>query len=366
MASEPVLVSIGVPVFNGEQFLAESLDSLLAQDFPWFELLISDNASTDSTEEICRAYAAQDPRVRYERLAENQGAAANYNRLVHQARGKYFKWAAYDDICAPTFLSRCFRQLESKPDAVLVYPRTFIIDERSEITRTYEDRLQLDHDRPRDRLARLARNVSLCNPCFGLIRHGALLQTGLIGSYPSSDVTLLGQLALLGKFDEVPDRLFYRRIHADSSRQGRHSLAEAAEWFDPNHTRRPVVVHPRYRVMGEITRSITRSRLPMPQRAACALAYVGTFLYRRLRISGNQLKSRATRLTRATTAPAGGGHSRTAVTPYASRRFSLKWKPEPHPATVSGLASAGNGAANDGGTQRGTQETRGPGPRACE
>jgi glycosyltransferase involved in cell wall biosynthesis len=99
-------VTIGVPVYNGEKYLAAALDTLLAQSFEDFELIISDNASTDCTEEIARAYAARDGRVRYERSGANRGCAWNHNRVFALARGRYFRWAAHDDLCAPTLLAR--------------------------------------------------------------------------------------------------------------------------------------------------------------------------------------------------------------------------------------------------------------------
>ena len=104
MSSDEVKVTIGIPVYNGEDFLEKAVDSLLSQTYEDFELIISDNASTDRTEEICRRYAAQDPRVKYVRNTENLGAAKNYNQLVDMAKGEYFKWAAHDDICLPIII----------------------------------------------------------------------------------------------------------------------------------------------------------------------------------------------------------------------------------------------------------------------
>jgi glycosyltransferase involved in cell wall biosynthesis len=123
-------VTIGVPVFNGESFLAETLDSLLNQTFSDFEVVISDNASTDRTEEICRAYTARDPRVRYCREVVNRGAAWNHNRVFELARGEYFKWNSADDLCAPEFLARCVAALDRDSAAVTAVSETVEIDER--------------------------------------------------------------------------------------------------------------------------------------------------------------------------------------------------------------------------------------------
>ena len=118
---------MGLLVYNGEQYLAETIDSLLAQTFEDFELVISDNASTDATAEICRSYAERDSRIRYIRQAENIGAMGNFNFLFSQARGRYFKWAAADDLVAPTFLTRCIEFLDTQPDYVLCHTRTVTI-----------------------------------------------------------------------------------------------------------------------------------------------------------------------------------------------------------------------------------------------
>ena len=99
-------VSIGLPVYNGERYLAQALDSILAQDFVDFEIIISDNASSDSTQEICERYERLDRRITYSRLPENLGAAYNYNRLVGMSNGELFKWASHDDRIQPAFLSR--------------------------------------------------------------------------------------------------------------------------------------------------------------------------------------------------------------------------------------------------------------------
>ncbi len=97
-------VSIGMPVYNGAGFIRDALDSLLAQTFTDFELIISDNASTDDTQAICAAYAARDPRIRYIRQPRNQGGVPNFLYVLQQARGDYFMWAAHDDIWAPDWL----------------------------------------------------------------------------------------------------------------------------------------------------------------------------------------------------------------------------------------------------------------------
>ena len=100
-------VTIGLPVYNGETYLEETLDSILNQTYTEFELIISDNGSSDGTRLICEEYAAKDDRIKYYRSVKNLGAAPNYNRAFELSSGEYFKWADYDDPLAPEFLSKC-------------------------------------------------------------------------------------------------------------------------------------------------------------------------------------------------------------------------------------------------------------------
>ena len=128
MAISQPRVSIGLPIYNAEQFLEETLRSLLSQTVPDFELIITDNASTDNTQNICQAYAARDDRIRYYRNEQNIGCDPNFNRVFSLSRGKYFKWAAFDDVCAPNFLEVCLEVLDNEPQVILCYPKTKLID----------------------------------------------------------------------------------------------------------------------------------------------------------------------------------------------------------------------------------------------
>lgn len=287
-------VSVGIPVFNGENYLEEAIDCHLSQTFDDFELLISDNGSTDRTEEICRDFAASDPRVRYDRLPENRGAAANYNRLVHAARAPWFRWASHDDLAHATLLERLITHAESAPDAVLTYAKTVLVDADGTEIRKRDDNLDLRQSTPHERLSGFARGWGMCNPVFGLIDKRRLLRTSLIGPYVGSDVTLLAELALQGQFHELPEHLFYRRVHAESSRQGELTLDEVAAWFDPRQTRAPRL-KPSNLVMVKILQSIRDSSLPRSEQLRCAFAYCGTWAVRRLRIEGGARKQQLRR-----------------------------------------------------------------------
>jgi len=135
MYSTP-LVSVGLYVYNGERFLEEALDSILNQTFTDFELIISDNASTDRTGEIAEGYAKRDDRIRYYRSEKNMGGGWNMRRVYELATGKYFKWAAADDLLEPDFLRRCVEILESDPGCVVAQASTKQVDENETSSRT--------------------------------------------------------------------------------------------------------------------------------------------------------------------------------------------------------------------------------------
>jgi glycosyltransferase involved in cell wall biosynthesis len=232
MAHRVPLVSLGVPVFNGESFLADALDSLLAQTCGDFELVIADNASTDATEAICRDYLAMDARIRYVRHDRNMGAPANWNFVARQARGEYFKWASANDVCAPTFLEECATALTSDPGVVLCYGRTCFIDEAGERQVPYEGDLGFEEARPSERFKRVCRDLAMNNAQSGVVRRDALLRTRLVRPYPSGDMVLTAELALLGRIRLLPSTLLYRRT-GGSSMTSRMSAEALARVFDP-------------------------------------------------------------------------------------------------------------------------------------
>ena len=225
-------VSIGLPVYNGGRYLAQTLDGLLRQTFEDFELIICDNASADATEEICRSYAARDRRIRYVRNRTNLGAAGNYGLAFHLSSGEYFKWSTCDDVCAPEFVARCAEVLDREPTVVLAYPRTRIINEHSEVVSDFADDLHLPSDSPGERFRQFLRCYRLSNAIYGLIRSRELKHTALLGRYIGSDVNLMAELTLHGKFWEVPDFLFYRRFHPQAS-SSLKEVGQLQEFYDP-------------------------------------------------------------------------------------------------------------------------------------
>jgi glycosyltransferase involved in cell wall biosynthesis len=279
-------VSIGLPVYNGEKFLEETLDSLLAQTFTDFEIVISDNASTDLTESICRSYAQQDDRIKFHRNTVNMGAAENYNLVFHLAQGEYFKWAAADDLLAPEFLEYCVMRLDQDSDVVLSYTRTEEIDEFGNTIQLFPARPNCGSPKPS---TRFYETVCVSVPVvsvFGLIRSDILRQTRLIGKYSGSDRPLLGELCLHGRFYENQETLFFYRKHEDQSWGGNKSRHAQQSWYDPS--RKGKITFPHWRLLGEHLRSIRRSPLAFLDRAQCYLCMVW-WIRRHWRFLGNNL-----------------------------------------------------------------------------
>ena len=213
-------VTVALPVYNGGEYLAAAIESVLHQSFQDFEFVISDNASTDGTEEICRSAASRDARVRYVRHPQNRGASWNHNHLVDLARGELFNWVGADDLNRPEFLARCVTALDEIPEAVLAYPRTVAIDEDGNTLYEYSPGWELRQDDPGERL----RSVILkgghwvnADALTGVVRTGPLRRTRLIPAYQGGDKRPLGELSLMGKFIEIPELLHLRRFHQDSS-----------------------------------------------------------------------------------------------------------------------------------------------------
>lgn len=236
----PPRVSIGLPVYNGENFIQETLDSLLAQTFQNFELIICDNASTDRTETICREYATKDKRIRYYRNSENLGAAKNYNRTFELSTGQYFKWAAHDDLCAPEFLERCVEILDTCPSVILCYPQEHWIDDKGNIIKTNSDLLNLRSPKVTQRFKQYHdiwyQRGYMPAMVFGLIRANELNKTKLIEEYVWADLPLCAELALRGEFYEIPEYLFFYRYHSQTSRALRKKSGNSSvlTWYNPN------------------------------------------------------------------------------------------------------------------------------------
>lgn len=207
-------VSIGMPAYNSEATLREAIDSLLGQTFTDFELIVSDNASSDGTWAILQDYAQRDDRIRPMRQAHNIGANGNYSAVFREARGRYFKWASSNDWCAPPLLSACVERLDADPSTVLVAPRTRLFETAIDACTDYPGDIACIQSDAVDRFIHVGSHLALNNVMNGLIRREVLAGTRLIEHYPGADVVLVGHLALFGKIQLLDEPYFYRRMDA--------------------------------------------------------------------------------------------------------------------------------------------------------
>ncbi len=265
-------IVVGLPVYNGDNYLVDAIDALLAQTFSDFVLVISDNASTDSTADLCRTYADRDSRVIYLRQRTNLGAAPNYNAVLEAAPpSDYFVWVAHDDLAAAEFLERCVAALDASPDSTLAFPRMMDINEEGEPIGLAPPRPDLTDPDPAVRFAGVINQRHRNDPIFGVIRRSVLTTAEPHGSYSGSDRALLAELALHGPFIELADPLFSIRQHSGRSvRLGRSRwdshIREA--WFDTSRANK--IVFPKWRRAAAYVGAIQRARsLTLRDRLRC-------------------------------------------------------------------------------------------------
>ncbi len=274
-------VSIGLPVYNGERYLQTAIDSILAQEFTDFELVICDNASTDGTEAICRA-AAADPRVRYHRQPENLGAAPNFNDCFRRASAPLFAWISYDDLRDPAYLTACVEHLDRHPESVLAYPRGIFIDEDGEVIKDDLSTIASSSSRALPRLLKVVTDGGAANGLYGVHRAETLAKTRLMDSFVASDRVLLAEIALLGQIHELPERLSRRRIHDLISTKANVDLESRGLWFD--RSKRPSKLSRGPRLLIEYGRSVLRMPISWRDRLECLLVYPPVFIQREVRI----------------------------------------------------------------------------------
>jgi glycosyltransferase involved in cell wall biosynthesis len=287
-------VAIGIPVYNGSNFVGAAIESILAQTWGDFDLFISDNASTDATEEICRGYATHDGRIQYVRQARNLGAAGNYNILVSMTESPYFKWAAHDDVVAPGFLAACVEALDRDPAVVLASPASALIGAGGALLPySTERRGLIDEagvcwpmlpeknpglaaDDPAARFEAVMINMVMCVEIFGLMRRSALLRTALQGPFGGADKVLLAQMSLLGRFWLGEETLFFRRCHAEQF-SASVSGAYRAQWFSG---RRDTMFTQQFRLLLAYLRALHTTDLTIRQRRECLQAIARRALFR--------------------------------------------------------------------------------------
>lgn len=269
MSTAPRL-TIGLPVYNGQNYVSESLDSLLAQTYTDFELIISDNASTDDTQEICRDYATRDSRIRYVRQDRNIGAVPNHNYLVQEARGELFKWAGHDDFFAPELVRRCIDALDDRPHHVLSHSFMGIIDGDGEVVEKFDYTLATDSPFADERFRSLLETDG-GDDFYGVIRTDVLRRITPQNSFHNGGRKLVAELSLWGPFYQVPQTLFFRRDHPErGDRLG--SIRAVCTNLDPRRSR-----HSSARLVGEYVVSyvpaIRRAPLSSAERRRCYRHY---------------------------------------------------------------------------------------------
>lgn len=270
-AARPRL-SLGLPVYNGAAYLDACLRSITAQTFTDFELILCDNASTDGTEAIARAWCARDPRLVYHRAPENRGAARNFNWAFELARCDLFKWCAVDDLLEPEFLARCVQALDADATVVLAYTGTLDIDDNSRVVREIYDNstpLAFDHPEVDRRFRDLVVVDHSCISVFGVIRTEALRKTALIAPYPGSDRALLVELGLRARFVRIPDNLMLHREHVERSTKKYPRMLDRVFWFSGRKAR---LSFPHFRLLGVYTLEMLRTPMTLQQRLRCFAA----------------------------------------------------------------------------------------------
>ena len=274
-------VSIGMPVWNGETFVSQAIESILGQTYGDLELIISDNASTDGTSEICRSYVNRDRRIRYIRQENNIGAAPNHHEVFRHSSGRYFKWACHDDFLAPEFINECVGVLAEDERVAVCCPATVLINEDGSFLRyssrddgmvdnygnvwRIADNMQLTSADPADRFAAVLCNVDWCFEIYSLIRRSALERISVMPSYYGGDKVLLAELSLLGRYHLLGTPLFYRRCHPGQSSSPQTSRYRAM-WISG---RQRQWVPTQLKLMTAYMRAVVRAELTPAQRVRC-------------------------------------------------------------------------------------------------
>lgn len=261
-------VSIGLIVYNGENYLAQAIDSLLAQTFTDFELIISDNASTDGTEQICRDYADKDSRIRYYRADHNHGATWNHNYVIELARGEFFKLAAHDDVCEPGFIEACVDALDENPEAVLAFTDAKLV--RDDFWGNL--RLHKHSQRTESMSASIRFSDMIADfqgfQVFGCIRTEVLRRIRGFGPWKAADRLFIAELSLQGPFARVEEFFFVYRLHAQQS----ISMVNEPEQYQNWWTGKRAIgspIYPHWRLLSELAGMVKRAPVSVAERFRC-------------------------------------------------------------------------------------------------
>jgi glycosyltransferase involved in cell wall biosynthesis len=286
-------LSIGLPVYNGQQYLGESIEALLNQSYQDFELIISDNASTDTTADICLRYKKNDSRIRYIRQPRNIGLAPNHNFVFQQARGEFFKWAASDDLYGRDLLDCCVTALDENPGVVLAQSYAGSIDGDGKVTQSFEYPLATDLPRAPDRFRSILFGSSglftkngidlrgivnddndgiiRAEDSYGVMRAEVLRRVAPLGSYHHSDRILICEIALNGPFHTTPQWLHFRREYPGRAYRAQPTVHGRCVILDP--ARASKLRHPAARLIAEYlwgyVAAISRAPISAAERREC-------------------------------------------------------------------------------------------------
>ena len=278
-------LSIGMPVYNGEKYLKNAIESILTQTYTDFELIISDNASTDQTQKICLEYAKKDARLHYYRNEKNLGGPNNYNRVFELSSSEYFNWAAYDDVLAPDFLKKCITVLDRDSSVVGCHCKTGRIDQNGKLLGYYNQGLlgniasKKTHERFRD-LIGLGYTTT---PFHGVYRTSFFAKSQRHGSYVGADRNLVAELSLMGRIYEIPECLFFWREHPDSyttiyygsdSKNNLDRLQAEAKWW----TKENATYFPHWKTCVEYFRSVNRISIKSSEQLLCYIQILAWFI----------------------------------------------------------------------------------------
>lgn len=228
-------VAVGLPVYNGQEYLAAAIESHLSQTFGDFDLVISDNGSTDATPEICADYARKDQRIKFLRSPENRGILWNHRRVMDESESatQYFRWAGADDILEPGLLQAMVNVLNTRTEVVAVMPDTKNIDDRGEVIGTMAR--SLDFQSP-DVFQR-AHDILVANYqhviAYGLFRVSTLRLMRTRPNYFGWDPVFAWELALRGQIVQAAGPALLRRFHVGSISRVKTSK-ELRKWVEPH------------------------------------------------------------------------------------------------------------------------------------
>lgn len=266
-----------MPTHNGERFIREALDSLLAQDYPNVEILISDNGSTDGTQAISTEYVGKSNRVLYQRHDVNRGAAHNFEHVMRQARGTYFVWAADHDLWHPSFVARCVTELDADSTAVLAYPQTTLIDMDGQSIEVMDDAIDLSSSSALQRYRTLIWQLTICNMVYGMTRTASIQAIPSIPAVLGADHLVLAHLALQSTIVRIEEALFFRRQNRppESAEEQQSRVLRSMAGAGSSPLSRPIESYRKLR--DHHLRAVLRSSMTWQDRTIATIATLSAF-----------------------------------------------------------------------------------------